>query len=317
MPLDLEVVAQQGGQSRAVAGQDDLVYVGVGPRLLVFDQSVSTELTQVGQSDPLPGLVNDITLVDDLAYVAGDAGLQVLDLSAPTEPRSIGGLPTALTAEYVAVQDDIAYLLAGRRQTGAGQLYLIDIADPTSPRQMAALDLSAFPNGLALGSAVLYIGQGDGLRVFDVSDPTNPVEISQISSYGGINQLALQGQYLYLGYSGGLAVFDVSDPAKPSEASHTSANVGLISALTVAGDWLYLADGFCEFGNCGGNLRLMDLADPINPTEISAVAVTDSSDVIYLCGVTIYLASLLGSLRICYIADQTAPGAVSMLVWVC
>jgi hypothetical protein len=97
------LVDQLYGQTLAVARQGDLLYLGVGPCLQVFAINDLADFEPLGQCAPLPGLINDIVLVDDLAYIAaGDAGLQILDLATPIDPQPLAGLVKTLYSSSVA-----------------------------------------------------------------------------------------------------------------------------------------------------------------------------------------------------------------------
>ncbi|UCC61708.1 MAG: hypothetical protein JSV36_12995, partial [Anaerolineae bacterium] len=83
--VKLDVVQQIGGHSLAVAVEQGRVYLGIGPRLVVLDALTPlAESPSLGQSEVLPGIVQDVTLVNNLAYVAaGNAGLILLDVADP------------------------------------------------------------------------------------------------------------------------------------------------------------------------------------------------------------------------------------------
>jgi len=88
---NVELVGQIGGACRAVAVQGNYAYVGVGPRLVVLDVSDPTKPAIRGQTAVLPAVVRDVALAGGYAYVAvGWAGLRVVDISDPANPREVG-----------------------------------------------------------------------------------------------------------------------------------------------------------------------------------------------------------------------------------
>ena len=144
--VTLQVVGQFGGQSLAVAVEGSTAYLGVGPRLVVLDGSTPDAPQLLGQSGVLPGVVQDVAMVGEMAYVAaGDAGLRVLDVSDPTRPQEIGSAPTAGEAQVVFLQDHMAYVAEEACEEGncIGSLSVIDISDPTAPYAVSYTHLRA------------------------------------------------------------------------------------------------------------------------------------------------------------------------------
>jgi hypothetical protein len=75
------------------------------------------------------------------AYVAdGGAGLQVIDVSDPANPRRVGGYDTPGYAGGVAVSGHYAYVADG----DAG-LQVIDVSDPANPRRVGGYDTPGGP----------------------------------------------------------------------------------------------------------------------------------------------------------------------------
>ena len=127
--VPVELVGQWGGPSYAVAVSGDRVYVGMGPRLVVFDVSIASDPTQLGKSAVLPGIVSGVAVSGSYTYVAsGSEGLLVIAASNPTSPTLVGSYDTSGTAQAVAVSGHYAYVADG----GAG-LQVIDISNPAFP----------------------------------------------------------------------------------------------------------------------------------------------------------------------------------------
>lgn len=81
----LDVIGQLGGHPHAIALGGDRLYVGVGPRVLVFETTPT--LRQLATSPLLPGIVRGLAVRDRLLAAAlGSSGLALLDLGseAPT-----------------------------------------------------------------------------------------------------------------------------------------------------------------------------------------------------------------------------------------
>jgi hypothetical protein len=77
-----ELVGQIGGPSLALEMAGDLLLAGVGPRVYAWDTTTEDGPTLLGASDVLPGIVRDIEVVGDTAYVAA-GHLVTIDLTHP------------------------------------------------------------------------------------------------------------------------------------------------------------------------------------------------------------------------------------------
>jgi hypothetical protein len=231
-------VGQADGGSKAVAIQGHYAYLNVGPRLVVLDIADLTHPTVVGQSSPLSGF-ESVIVSDSHAYIAGEGGLHVIDVSDPTAPAEVGFYATAASAWSVAVVESAAYVAAG------DGLYILDISNPIAPASIgfhgtpdAALDVTLMDNTAYV--AEVFTERDDatergGLRIVDVADPANPREI---------------GYY----------------PLYPRESGYNRIYEPMgARAVAVAGSYAYVIFGS---GKKGG-LRVLDISDPGNPTEIS------------------------------------------------
>ena len=103
------------GSSEAVAIWGDYAIVGGTDQLYIVDINPThttppTYLTVVGETDTLSS-VRDITLVDATAYLAvGEEGIQVVDISVPTSPATIGNVGAFSEARGVAILGNAAYI---------------------------------------------------------------------------------------------------------------------------------------------------------------------------------------------------------------
>ena len=66
--VTLKVVGQFGGAVSAVAADGPYAYVAMGPRLVVFDVSEPGQPREVGRTEPLPWLLQGVTVANGYAY---------------------------------------------------------------------------------------------------------------------------------------------------------------------------------------------------------------------------------------------------------
>ena len=263
---------------RSVFVQGNYAYVAANgdDGLQVIDISNPSSPTGVGQ---LTGTLSTNSLALDgahsvyvqgnYAYVASfnDDGLQVIDISDPTNPVGVGQLTEAdnsslalATPISVFVQGNYAYVVS----TGDNGLQVIDISDPTNPTGVGQLTGTLATNSLALANPQSVFVQGnyayvasfgnDGLQVIDISDPTNPVGVGQLVDDGvlaldGATSVFVQGNYAYVTSlsNNGLQVIDISDPTNPTGVGQLTeaddASLALFRALSVfvQGNYAYVA----------------------------------------------------------------------------
>lgn len=73
-PMRLEQVGQFGGAANILALNGDMVYLQVGPRLVIVDVANPAEPTIVGRSNVLPAGIKAIAAQDEYALVEDDQG---------------------------------------------------------------------------------------------------------------------------------------------------------------------------------------------------------------------------------------------------
>jgi len=94
-----------------------------------------------------------VAISGDHAYVAdGGAGLQVIDIHNPADPRIVGHQDTPLDARRVAVSQDVAYVADG----GSG-LQVIDISDPERLRLVGGVEPEGYAYDVAVDDAYAYV----------------------------------------------------------------------------------------------------------------------------------------------------------------
>src|SRR5207249_4902355 len=80
----LELVSQIGGKTKAIQLDGTLAYLGIGPRLVIFDVSDASVPTRLGQTEVLPDVVRSIQVANGFAFAAlGRGGVWVIDVREP------------------------------------------------------------------------------------------------------------------------------------------------------------------------------------------------------------------------------------------
>ena len=213
---------------------------------------------QVGSVDT-PGTGIEVRVAGDRAYLAdGDAGLQIIDISAPDAPALVGGVDTPGTAHDVFVSGDRAYVADGE----AG-LQIIDISDPSQPALLGGYDTSGVARGVFVSGDHAYVADGvDGLLVVYVAESALPVPFGSLDMPGDARVVFVSGNRAYVAdYDAGLQVIDVSNPGLPTQLGNLD-TAGWSQEIRVAGERAFLADGYW-------GLQVIDISEPTMPALLA------------------------------------------------
>ena len=237
--LYAEPIGQIGGRVNGIAYRNNRVYIGVGPRLLILDVSKPSDPVFLGQTRILPGIVEDVAIVGQDAYVAaGTGGLHVIDVSEPRTPSPVGLLEIPGEAQGISVIADVAYMAAG-----AHGLYLVDIRRPTAPQTIGSYDTPGSARHVAVSGAYAYVADGwQGLQIIDIADPAAPVHVGAYETPGDALDVTVLGTYVYLVDGESLRIIDISDPTA-LVGSGSVDTPGIARNVSVRGDYAYVADG--------------------------------------------------------------------------
>jgi len=218
------------------------------------------------------------------AYASAGYGWEIFDLSDPDTPQHIAGYNTEQLITSIAVSDSSAFLTSDA-------LHVFDISDPAN-----ALPLGRYSEGEGWGSQVgvdgplAYLADARaGLQVIDVSaGPDLPQRGHHAPSSNALG-LALAGDHVYVAdSSAGLEVFDISNPSDPLRVGQL-ATIRSALGLAVSGNLAYLLDSDLLESPAaprgyGGELRVMDVSDPVHPREIGVYNLEGSSQRVAVSG---------------------------------
>ena len=115
---------------------------------------------------------------DGIAYGANAGnGLTIIDVTDPAHPAKIGNLATDGAVFDIALQGDFIY--ASQMGSPDGQMLIIDISDPTAPKQRGMIKTRknhANPRGIGVSGNYAYVAfEGiNSLEVVDIRDPDTP-----------------------------------------------------------------------------------------------------------------------------------------------
>jgi choice-of-anchor B domain-containing protein len=162
----------------------------------------------------------------------------------------------------------------------------------------------------------LLTARNDGLYVIDVTDD-QPVEVGYIQGFSDSKDIKTYGSYAYLvNEYAPIQIIDLSDPTNPVQVNtlDTGGDDGGSHNILVEGDYLYVVGG-----RSPGGLRIYDLANPVVPDSVGAVAGTDGETYYHDVEVrndTVYAAAIENQgVDIIDISDRTNPSLISTFTY--
>jgi hypothetical protein len=159
-------------------------------------------------------VISDICIQGSYAYVCGENGLWVIDLSDSYNPVIKGRCPLPTISGIVRA--NAKYAFVGVPFFGTG-MHIVDIADPEKPFLVTTYDTRTC-EGIAVLDSLVCASFSYRLHILDATDPMD-IKVVYVDSVTPISPgLEIQGNYLY---SNANNIYDISDPAHPVHYSTT------------------------------------------------------------------------------------------------
>jgi hypothetical protein len=221
-PRYISATEELRGQGLHLAG--GLLYLAAGDKgLIIYSLSEPESPREIGRYTALEDAW-DVAVDGYLAFVVDEPrGLEILDLSLPTQPTRIGFIswdPVDAQAEIVAIEAGFVYVAAG--EFG---VKIVDARNPATPVLAAEYKPGpdSFAEGLTISNWTLYLGIGDesdetqnGLHVLDVRNPYNP-QVLAITMYAESTEgVIIHGSRVYTANPwSGVRAYAIGDPSQP------------------------------------------------------------------------------------------------------
>jgi hypothetical protein len=198
-----------------------------------------------------PGDPEAAVVSGDYVYVAdGVAGLQIIDISSPDDPKRVGSRNTpGGDAKGVAVKGNYAFVA-----DGGGGIHSIIVSVPNNPIIVDTYDPGPQDyTDVEISGNYAYVTDGNnGLDVIDISFPNTLKFVGSVNTPGGAESVAISGNYAFVAdMAGGMQVVDITIPSSPViiGAVDTSGNA---VGVSVAGSYAYVA-------NDSADVKIIDL----------------------------------------------------------
>jgi len=298
-------------------------------RLVTLDISNPSAPYLVGECETI-GDFRDINISGSFVGIAhGDGGFSLYDVSNPGSPSPLGNYDTPDEAlgrgtNPIVALGNYVYLACGR-----DGLRIMDVSDPSNPFVAGTwVDIDSI-HSIAISGRYAYFCRGwpRHFKIVDISNPSNPYLVTQFefpSDDYELFDIAVCGDYAYVSGNkwmsgdpyGCLTVVDISDPTDPEiTGSYVhSAPTFNTGGVAVSGNYAYLSlENWSQVGDYRSSLRIIDISDPTDPTEVGSYFSDDHSSDVAVRGDYVYLAG--GSFRIIDVTNPENPEEIFSSGW--
>lgn len=261
------------------------------------------------------GLYNDVVAKGHYAYIAaGWNGLDIIDISHPSNPSLIGNLNLSAEAYTLDVNGTYAYVAC------SDGLHIVDVSIPASPKITALYGFSPYNRertaGIIADGNYVYLASISEriyscfITVLDVTDPARP-QPTESSIYCGdwisiSEEFPLQkvGQYLFFKNPNAqsLEIYDVSIPTSPQHKN----SINSVNTFAINGNYAYIIDN---------DLKILNIADPAAPVNLGTCAINNDVQDIFAAGHYLYLTEYLNpfqwQIQIVNVSNPLSPHIIS------
>ena len=211
------------------------------------------------RDDYINDSLGDLVLNDNLLFVGTRfGGLEVVDISNPTELSIVGGFSMQDGNKRIATHENHAYI-GGSFSEG---FEVVDISNPLSPEMVGMSNGWNDPEEMVVAGDYLCVAASySGFEVVDISDPQDPQIIGGVSTPEEAISVGVSGTHAYVGeIEGKLRIIDFSDPTTPEIVAYRSLS-GEIREVIVQDDLVFLTR---EDGDMHA-LIIYNITNPENP----------------------------------------------------
>ncbi|MFC2141192.1 hypothetical protein ACFLQP_02730, partial [Acidobacteriota bacterium] len=280
--------------------------------------------------------------------LAGGKGLEIINISNPSNPGKIGELEFDNNEGAIHVKGNYAYAVTVKEglkvidvtipsspklvkdlDIGASnicvsgnyayvlnyrQLVIVDISIPSQPTPVgiycteADTGLCVIDNYVYLISSYFYYG----VKIIDVSTPSSPVMVNYFKppelALVRINRIFFKNNYAYLSHRNGVSILDVSNPLVPILVGNLETGAA-VGALDVKGNYAYAA-GYYD-GPYGDKVfRIIDVSNPSAPVLLGKGKPSEKVFNLQVKGNYLYAAVGQGGLEIFNVSNPKKPEEV-------
>jgi hypothetical protein len=267
---------QTSGLPQSIYVTNNIAYVADNNALLIYDVTNPGNPTEVGSYAPQSGtaLIHHVVVYGDYVFITDtEFGIRILDASDLSQIEEAASIPHNLKEVYfspIIISGGMLYYIQNTDFSN-NTLVIVDVVEPTIPVEIASHNMPGnfwftgidYEEGYVCVAAV-----SSGLKVIDVSNLSSIEEVGCYKPHANAFGLAISEDYAFISISAeseNLLVYDVSDPSSPME----------VNSLSIEGRpfWMSVWENYLFVPGVEVNqlasIGVLDISDPINPTEIA------------------------------------------------
>ncbi len=285
-----------GGRCTSLGTNGNILVVGTGARLELYDRSNPAAPTLVGALR-LPGLVEDVVVKFNHAFVAcGSAGVQIVDISTPAAPvhrhtfQSAGhAYDLAFYGNYLCVAD------------GEGGVRFLNVSTPATPLLVGGYRTEGPARSVAvLNNNAYVVDQLKGLYILGIANPASPTLAGTYTNFTAGKSIKMVGFWAYvLDDNAQLRVINCTSALTPV-LTNTIVLGGVAEVMASSGPNLYIAAG-------DAGIYTLSVSSQANPVFVSTNATPGPAVDVFVAGTQLYAACGLAGFQTYSIATPAAP----------
>lgn len=326
----------------SVAVQNNKAYI-IYPGINVFailDVTVPTTPTLMG-TFTFQGInennFNDIEVKDNIAIVAGNTNVYLIDVYYPFSPFLLAQYQN-IYANSIFINGNYAFLGNGTT-IGGGNLKILNISNPCSPFLVGMYQTKHLVNDVFVKDRLAYLASSySGILVLDVANPAAPTLFTSYDTVGQAAGIKEKDGIVYLADQyGGFQIFDIpTPPPTPTPTPSPSATPSVTPTVTPTPtippaptpaykenfELVNAIGGTCYGFDIQGNIAyigegiyftVLDISDKANPVILARLKTEDLVYKIAVQGNYAYMANCRKGIKVIDISNPSNPQIVNSL----
>lgn len=293
----LASLATAAWQQRAVRVADHLFMVG-GAGLTVVDVSAPAAPRMAGTLE-LPGLSSDITVRDDIAFIANSSGgLVTVDVRDPARPVLMDRLALEGTAWTLAQDGDLLYVADLTR----GGVHVVNTAGALGLFEAGVIRRPATTWSVGLSAEHAYVVAGKVGEIFalETRDAASPAVVDSMALPAEISALTMDQSCMVLtGAHDAVYLVGTNDVARMTPANVMSLGAGV--------DGVVLLEPYAYVATADAFLSVLDYTDMAAPLVGAVLSLPGPAGAMAAQGDQLVVATKTGDLLVIDISTRAYP----------